>query len=170
MQAGIPWAPGYCGHLDILCLEGPPAFWMKIKRHHGIQTTPKAQGLVRCIFADRRLFQCSRDLAMGDVYRRPLVRTLFAWYTGASWFVSAMALTILTAIYLKGQGLPGVRYHRTPARYRQYMFAFSIFWTYLWFSQYMLIWYANVEKKRYTSSTASKTTRCCFTATCSSTL
>jgi hypothetical protein len=23
------------------------------------------------------------------------------------------------------------------------MFAFSIFWTYLWFSQYMLIWYSN---------------------------
>ena len=25
----------------------------------------------------------------------------------------------------------------------KYLFAFSIFWTYCWFSQYMLIWYAN---------------------------
>ncbi|MEI9943904.1 MAG: hypothetical protein WDN26_06735 [Chitinophagaceae bacterium] len=25
----------------------------------------------------------------------------------------------------------------------KFMFAFSIFWTYLWFSQYMLIWYSN---------------------------
>ena len=25
----------------------------------------------------------------------------------------------------------------------KYLFAFSIFWTYVWFSQYMLIWYSN---------------------------
>jgi hypothetical protein len=29
----------------------------------------------------------------------------------------------------------------------KYLFAFSIFWTYLWFSQYMLIWYANVGEE-----------------------
>jgi hypothetical protein len=29
----------------------------------------------------------------------------------------------------------------------KYMFAFSIFWTYLWFSQYMLIWYGNVGEE-----------------------
>lgn len=27
------------------------------------------------------------------------------------------------------------------------MFAFSIFWTYLWFSQYMLIWYGNIGEE-----------------------
>ena len=27
------------------------------------------------------------------------------------------------------------------------MFAFSIFWTYLWFSQFMLIWYANIGEE-----------------------
>ena len=27
------------------------------------------------------------------------------------------------------------------------MFAFSIFWTYLWFSQFMLIWYANIPEE-----------------------
>jgi Ni/Fe-hydrogenase subunit HybB-like protein len=29
----------------------------------------------------------------------------------------------------------------------KYMFAFSIFWTYLWFSQFMLIWYANIPEE-----------------------
>jgi hypothetical protein len=29
----------------------------------------------------------------------------------------------------------------------KFMFAFSIFWTYLWFSQYMLIWYANIPEE-----------------------
>ena len=27
------------------------------------------------------------------------------------------------------------------------MFAFSVFWTYLWFSQYMLIWYGNIGEE-----------------------
>jgi hypothetical protein len=27
------------------------------------------------------------------------------------------------------------------------MFAFSIFWTYLWYSQFMLIWYANIPEE-----------------------
>jgi hypothetical protein len=27
------------------------------------------------------------------------------------------------------------------------MFGFSIFWTYLWFSQFMLIWYANIPEE-----------------------
>jgi hypothetical protein len=29
----------------------------------------------------------------------------------------------------------------------KFMFAFSVFWTYLWFSQYMLIWYANIPEE-----------------------
>jgi hypothetical protein len=29
----------------------------------------------------------------------------------------------------------------------KFMFGFSIFWTYLWFSQYMLIWYANLGEE-----------------------
>jgi hypothetical protein len=29
----------------------------------------------------------------------------------------------------------------------KFMFAFSIFWTYLWFSQFMLIWYANIPEE-----------------------
>src|SRR5438045_7260194 len=32
----------------------------------------------------------------------------------------------------------------------KFMFAFSIYWTYLWFSQYMLIWYSNQpEETKY---------------------
>jgi len=29
----------------------------------------------------------------------------------------------------------------------KFMFGFSIFWTYLWFSQFMLIWYANIPEE-----------------------
>ncbi len=73
--------------------------------------------------------------------------TLFAWYVGASWFVAAMTLTIMTLILMKNLG-----YFQkvTPEHLRdlgKYTFAFSIFWTYLWFSQYMLIWYGNVGEE-----------------------
>jgi hypothetical protein len=69
--------------------------------------------------------------------------TLYAWYATASWFVAAMALTIMLLIWLKSRGY----YENVTADHfhdlGKYLFAFSVFWTYLWFSQYMLIWYAN---------------------------
>ena len=29
----------------------------------------------------------------------------------------------------------------------KYIFGFSVFWTYLWFSQFMLIWYGNIPEE-----------------------
>lgn len=73
--------------------------------------------------------------------------TLFAWYNMASWFVSCVALMILTIIYLKSRGyLQNVTTEHLHDL-GKYMFAFSVFWTYLWFSQYMLIWYGNVGEE-----------------------
>ena len=73
--------------------------------------------------------------------------TLFAWYNAASWVVSAVAATIVLLIYLKDKGyLSNVNdshFHDLG----KYLFGFSIFWTYLWFSQFMLIWYANVGEE-----------------------
>lgn len=73
--------------------------------------------------------------------------TLFAWYAAASWFVAAMALTVMVLAFLRFKG-----YFENVTREHlhdigKYVFAFSIFWTYLWFSQYMLIWYANVGEE-----------------------
>ncbi len=73
--------------------------------------------------------------------------TLFAWYTGASWFVAGIALTILTIIFLKSQGYLENVTQEHLHDLGKYLFAFSIFWTYLWFSQFMLIWYANVGEE-----------------------
>ncbi len=73
--------------------------------------------------------------------------TMFAWYTGASWFVSMVALTILIIIFLKSRGLFQTVSTEHLHDLGKFLFAFSIFWTYVWFSQYMLIWYANVGEE-----------------------
>lgn len=73
--------------------------------------------------------------------------TLFAWYSGASWFVSTIAMTILILLYLKSQGYYSKLNDSHLHDLGKYMFAFSIFWTYLWFSQYMLIWYGNIGEE-----------------------
>ena len=69
--------------------------------------------------------------------------TLFAWKATVSWFVALIALTILILIYLQGKGY----YKNITVEHLhdlgKFLFAFSIFWTYMWFSEYMLIWYSN---------------------------
>ncbi|MDB5245707.1 MAG: uncharacterized protein JWQ40_101 [Segetibacter sp.] len=69
--------------------------------------------------------------------------TMYSWYTFASSFVSGMALIAIWIIYLKNRGYLEYTTDEHLHDVGKFMFAFSIFWTYLWFSQYMLIWYSN---------------------------
>jgi len=73
--------------------------------------------------------------------------TMFAWYCAASWFVTMIALTILILLYLKANGYYDNVTQEHIHDVGKFLFAFSIFWTYLWFSQYMLIWYANIGEE-----------------------
>ena len=73
--------------------------------------------------------------------------TMYSWYTFASSFVSGMSLIALWVIYLKNKGYLELTTQDHLHDIGTFMFAFSIFWTYLWFSQYMLIWYANIPEE-----------------------
>ena len=73
--------------------------------------------------------------------------TLFGWYVFASMIVSAITTIALVSIYLKGKGYLEFVNDSHLHDLAKYMFGFSIFWTYLWFSQFMLIWYANIPEE-----------------------
>jgi len=73
--------------------------------------------------------------------------TLFGWYTFAGSFVSAIAIMNFILAYLVRTGkMPWVTEHHLHDA-GKFMFAFSVFWTYLWFAQFMLIWYANIPEE-----------------------
>jgi hypothetical protein len=73
--------------------------------------------------------------------------TLFGWYVFASLIVSAITTIALVSIYLKGKGYLEFVNNSHLHDLAKFMFGFSIFWTYLWFSQFMLIWYADIPEE-----------------------
>jgi len=73
--------------------------------------------------------------------------TMYSWYTFASTFVGGLALITIFVIYLKNQGYLEYVNQEHLHDLGKFMFAFSIFWTYLWFDQFMLIWYANISEE-----------------------
>ncbi len=73
--------------------------------------------------------------------------TLFAWWTSVSVMVAMVAMTIILLITLKIRGYFPLVTIEHLHDLGKYMFAFSIFWTYMWFSQFMLIWYGNIPEE-----------------------
>ncbi len=73
--------------------------------------------------------------------------TMFSWYTFASSFVAGVALITLFVVFLKNNGYLEYTTKEHLHDLGKFMFAFSIFWTYLWYSQFMLIWYANIPEE-----------------------
>jgi len=73
--------------------------------------------------------------------------TLFGWYVLATLLVSALTVIAFFTIYLRSKGaLPGINDSHIHDL-AKFMFGFSVFWTYLWFSQFMLIWYADIPEE-----------------------
>lgn len=73
--------------------------------------------------------------------------TLFGWYVFASFFVSGITVIALITLHLKSNGylehVNNSHFHDLA----KFMFGISVFWTYLWFSQFMLMWYSNIPEE-----------------------
>jgi hypothetical protein len=73
--------------------------------------------------------------------------TLFGWYVFAGAWCCAMTVMVITVLYLKKLGyLPKVNESHIHDL-GKWTFATSFLWSYMWFSQYMLIWYANIPEE-----------------------
>lgn len=73
--------------------------------------------------------------------------TMFAWYNFAALWVCGLATMALTIILLKEKGYFGWVNESHMHDLGKFIFAFSIFWTYVWFSQFLLIYYANLPEE-----------------------
>jgi hypothetical protein len=73
---------------------------------------------------------------------------LFGAYFAWGGFLSAVSVTALLTVLHRNY--PGFEGHVTRSRLHdlgKMIFAFSIFWMYLFFSQYMIIWYGNLPEE-----------------------
>jgi Ni/Fe-hydrogenase subunit HybB-like protein len=70
--------------------------------------------------------------------------TMFGWYNFAGLWVSGIAVITLTIILLREAGYMEWVTEDHLHNLGIMMFAFSIFWTYTWFAQFLLTWYANI--------------------------
>ncbi len=73
--------------------------------------------------------------------------TLFGWYAFAGMWCTTMTVLVMLVLYLKKQGyLPKVNESHIHD-IGKWTFATSFLWSYLFFSQFMLIWYANIGEE-----------------------
>lgn len=74
--------------------------------------------------------------------------TIFGVYFFAGGFVAAVGLMTLLALSAHRKGLlAGEATVEHFHDFGKYLFGFTVFWAYIWFSQHMLIWYANIPEE-----------------------
>lgn len=73
--------------------------------------------------------------------------TLYGWYTFAGGWVSVMVVIILLLFYLKKAGYLPKLSESHIQNVGLWIFALSFLWSYLWFAQFMLYWYANIPEE-----------------------
>ena len=73
--------------------------------------------------------------------------TLFGWYVFSEWAVIGFVSILLITLYLKRLGYLESVNESHIHDLGKYVFAFSLVWTYMWFSQFMLIWYSNIPEE-----------------------
>lgn len=74
--------------------------------------------------------------------------TMFSVYVFAGVFLAGIAVVALLAVWLEARGSLSARLSpETLHDLGKLLFAFGTFWAYIWFCQYLLIWYTNLPEE-----------------------
>jgi len=73
--------------------------------------------------------------------------TMYGWYAFSGMWISAMTTIILFVIYLKRKGYLQQVNDSHIHDLGKWVFAVSFLWSYLWFCQFLLIWYTNIPEE-----------------------
>jgi len=73
--------------------------------------------------------------------------TLYGWYIFSGMWVTCMIFAVMLVVWLKGKGYLATVNDSHLHDLGKWMFAISMLWSYLWFCQYMLIWYSNIPEE-----------------------
>lgn len=73
--------------------------------------------------------------------------TIFAIYNFSGLFLQGIALVTISAITLRRVGLLPEITKAQNHDLGKLLFAFSCFWAYIWLSQFLLVWYANIPEE-----------------------
>jgi hypothetical protein len=117
---------------------------VRVSRQHGV--TPNAKktriaALFLVVFAVT-CWLASTDWVMS--FEPKWSSTAFGVYHFSGMFLSALAAVTILVLWFDRQGaLPGPLTRNHLRDLGTLLFAFSSFWMYIWFSQYLLIWYVN---------------------------
>lgn len=74
--------------------------------------------------------------------------TIYSVYTFSSLFLGGIAFITLSLIVLRNMGY--LKEYVTRNHFHdlgKWLFGMSVFWAYIWFCQYMLIWYSNIPEE-----------------------
>ena len=73
--------------------------------------------------------------------------TLYGWYVFSGMWVGTMIFALVSLLYLRSKGYFPELNDSHVHDMAKWMFAISMLWSYLWFSQFMLIWYSNIPEE-----------------------
>ncbi len=73
--------------------------------------------------------------------------TMYGWYSFAGTWISAIVMITILTLWLKSRGYLEEVQNSTIHDLGKWMFAVSFLWSYLYFMQFMLIWYTNVPEE-----------------------
>lgn len=151
-----PWLNPVAVILRTVVFLGIWVFFARVLRRLSMRqdTAPDPRNAARtttitCIFLG--LFALSFSFASFDwimSLEAHWFSTVFAIYTFSGMFLAALAVLTLLLVWLRRRGhLARVLRDDHLHDIGKLTFGFATFWAYIWFCQYMLIWYSNIPEE-----------------------